>query len=472
MYYYLTILLSFCCVITNGVDAQVSESVAIIPKTKREISLTFAPIVKQVAPTVVNIYATNVVEVKLPFSPFLDDPFFKQFFKKIHGQEKFAREQNALGSGVIIDPQGLVLTNYHVIKNAEIIRVALSNKNEFAAKVIATDKQTDLALLQLEAAEKKFPYLKIEEFDNVEVGDLVLAIGNPFGVGQTVTSGIVSALARSQEGISDFRSFIQTDAAINPGNSGGPLITVEGKMIGINTAIFSKTGGSMGISFAIPINMAIPLLHARQNGGKVIRPWSGLQVIPITSEIAQNLGLPHPYGVVVTKVHPLGAGKKAHIIPNDVILKVNGKEVENDGAFSYQIAVLPVHSKAIFTILRKKQEIEVPIILDAPYESTDKTSFDVMTDSPLKGLTVCNMSPAVAIENNLDPYLEGLLIRDVHENTPAGTIGLRPGDILLSINKHFLKDKNELKQVLRQHFIEWNIEVQRGKNTFQLHIKL
>src|SRR3990167_3051012 len=231
---------------------EIKEESKQVPHRREEVVLSYASVVKKVAPAVVNIYAFQDTKIDYPLSPFMEDPFFQQFFDNLNPDERNA--QNSLGSGVIISSSGLVLTNYHVIENADIIRIALSNKKEYVAKLVTTDKKTDLALLQIEGGDD-FPYLTISPQEDLEVGDIVLAIGNPFGVGQTVTSGIISALARSQEGINDFRSFIQTDAAINPGNSGGPLVTTDGRLVGINTAIYSKTGGSMGIGFAVPTSL-------------------------------------------------------------------------------------------------------------------------------------------------------------------------------------------------------------------------
>src|SRR5919108_5063110 len=273
-----------------------------VPTSTQQINLTFAPVVKQVAPAVVNIYTKKVVKQQA-LSPFFDDPFFKQFFgDEFNFGRSRERIQNALGSGVIVEADGLVVTNNHVIEGADEIRVVLNDGREFEAKLIAQEEQMDLALLRIETKGAKLPTLPFRDSDDLEVGDLVLAIGNPFGVGQTVTSGIVSGLARTRTGINDFGFFIQTDAAINPGNSGGALVTTDGKLVGINTAIFSKTGGSVGIGFAIPSNIVRAVVDAEASGGKLVRPWLGVTGEALTAEIAESLGIERPGGVVVKEL--------------------------------------------------------------------------------------------------------------------------------------------------------------------------
>ena len=227
-----------------------------VPNSQAEIKLSFAPLVKKVAPAVVNIFTRKTVTQR-SFSPLFDDPFFRRFFGgQLRKSPKSRKKvQNSLGSGVIVKSDGIVITNHHVIKGAEEITVVLSDRREFGAEIIVSDKRTDLAILKIRELNDELPFLALRDSDDLEVGDLVLAIGNPFGVGQTVTSGIVSALARTQVGINDLNFFIQTDAAINPGNSGGALVSLDGKLVGINSAIYSKGGGSVGIGFAIPTNM-------------------------------------------------------------------------------------------------------------------------------------------------------------------------------------------------------------------------
>src|SRR5688572_21111418 len=256
-----------------------------VPTSPQQINLTFAPVVKMVAPAVVNIYTRKVVKQQA-LSPFFDDPFFKQFFgDQFNFGRSRERIQNALGSGVIVQADGLVVTNNHVIDGADEIRVVLNDGREFPAKIVSQDEQLDLALVRIDTKGNKLPTLTFRDSDDLEVGDLVLAIGDPFGVGQTVTSGIVSGLARTRTGINDFGFFIQTDAAINPGNSGGALVTTDGKLVGINTAIYSQSGGSIGIGFAIPSNIVRAVVDAEAHGGKLVRPWLGVTGEALSAEI-------------------------------------------------------------------------------------------------------------------------------------------------------------------------------------------
>ncbi|MDO9125294.1 MAG: trypsin-like peptidase domain-containing protein, partial [Parvibaculum sp.] len=265
-----------------------------VPSSRGQVQLSYAPVVKRVAPAVVIVYTKRVVQERAG-SPLFNDPFFQQFFgNRFSFGVPRERVQQSLGSGVIVDPSGLIVTNYHVIKDGQQFTVALADRREFDAQLVLSDERTDLAVLRIDAGKQKLPHLTFKNSDSVEVGDLVLAIGNPFGVGQTVTSGIVSALARTHVGVSDYQFFIQTDAAINPGNSGGALVTMDGRLIGINSAIYSQTGGSIGIGFAIPSNMVESVVASARDGGHVKRPWFGAQLQAVDSDLAQSLGLDRP----------------------------------------------------------------------------------------------------------------------------------------------------------------------------------
>src|SRR5262252_8534584 len=261
-----------------------------VPTSPDEIRLSYAPVVKRVAPAVVNVYAARVVENR----PMFDDPISRRFFG---GGGRHEQVQRSLGSGVIVDPAGLVVTNFHVIENADQVRVSLADKREFEADIVLKDQHSDLAVLRLKDARERFAAIDLGDSDALQVGDVVLAIGNPFGVGQTVTHGIVSAVARTQVGITDYQFFIQTDAAINPGNSGGALVDLVGRLVGINTAIFSRSGGSQGIGFAIPANMVKVVVASAKSGGSIVqRPWLGARLQAVTPEIAEGLGLKRPSG--------------------------------------------------------------------------------------------------------------------------------------------------------------------------------
>lgn len=320
-----------------------------LPISQPQVQLSYAPLVKIAAPAVVNIYTKRVVQTTQ--SPFFNDPFFRQFFGGNIPQRKRKRVESSLGSGVIVRSEGIVITNNHVIKKADQIRVVLSDRQELAAKVILADEKTDLAVLRLEGVKSPLPYLALKDSDSLEVGDLVLAIGNPFGVGQTVTGGIVSALARAAGGVSDFSFFIQTDAAINPGNSGGALITMDGRLVGINTAIYSRSGGSQGIGFAIPANMVARILDNAVHGAKIVRPWFGAAGQAITRDLMSSLGLIGPSGVLINEIYVGGAAARAGIKPGDVIIKINERDLAGPRELRFRIATLKVGRKAKLTLI-------------------------------------------------------------------------------------------------------------------------
>ncbi len=301
-----------------------------VPRSRAEIAFSFAPVVKKAQPAVVNVFASRVE--RMPSNPLLDDPIFRRFFGEGGGMPGRSPTAQSLGSGVIVDPSGLVVTNNHVIEGMTDVKVALADKREIPAKILLRDPRTDLAVLKL-AEGANFPTMELGDSDALEVGDLTLAIGNPFGVGQTVTQGIVSALARTHVGISDYGFFIQTDAAINPGNSGGPLVDMNARLVGINSAIFSKSGGSVGIGFAIPVNMVKAVLSAAKGGGKLVRrPWLGATLQTMSQEIAEGLGLERPAGALLADVDPKGPAAEAGLKRGDVIVSVDGQATDDPEA--------------------------------------------------------------------------------------------------------------------------------------------
>ncbi|HAT85109.1 MAG TPA: serine protease, partial [Rhizobiales bacterium] len=332
------------CAMSNG---QAQDRV---PTSKTEMQLSFAPLVEATAPSVVNVYATKTVQSRSR-SPFFDDPFFQRFFGGNGFGAPSKRIERSLGSGVIVAESGVVVTNHHVIAGATEVRVALANRQEFDAKVILTDEKTDLAILKINE-KRKFPALTFANSDDLKVGDLVLAIGNPFGVGQTVTSGIVSALARTQVGISDYQFFIQTDAAINPGNSGGALVNMRGELVGVNTAIFSRSGGYRGIGFAIPANMVRLVAEGAISGKGVQRAWLGAQLQAVTSDIAEGLGLERPQGVLVTDVVEKGPAAAAGLKVGDLILNVGRHPVDSPDGFGYRLATVGLGKSVDLTLIR------------------------------------------------------------------------------------------------------------------------
>lgn len=438
-----------------------------VPQSIKEVSLSYAPVLKKVAPAVVNIYTIQHSKLKLPNSPLLDDPFFKQFFERIHPE--YSREQFSLGSGVIINKQGYILTNFHVIENSQTIQVALADKRQFIAKPIVMDKRTDLALLKIDA-KGDFPYLSVDAQENLEVGDLVLAIGNPFGIGQTVTHGIVSALARSQEGINDVNSFIQTDAAINPGNSGGALVTTDGRLVGINTAIYSKSGGSMGIGFAIPTTLAISVIESLKTGGQIIRPWLGLEVVPMELEEFQKVGLDLPHGVLVKSIYPNGPADKAGIKKGDIIIALDGKEIQDKAAFDYRVAISPVEKKATIKVSRKGEVKNLSVHFAKPPEGNDPLPFVIKGRHPLQGAKLRILSPALALDLGLNPMKNGIVVTEVDKESAATQLGLLPGDILVSVNKKIVNTKKEAISLFQNKQNFWDLIVRRGNKLMNLQV--
>ncbi len=431
-----------------------------VPSSTQQINLTFAPVVKMVAPAVVNIYTKKIVKQQA-LSPFFDDPFFQQFFgDQFNFGRSRERIQNALGSGVIVQPAGLVVTNNHVIEGADEIRVVLNDGREFAAKLVAEEEQLDLALLRMETRGAKLPTLTFRDSDDLEVGDLVLAIGNPFGVGQTVTSGIVSGLARTRTGINDFGFFIQTDAAINPGNSGGALVTTDGKLVGINTAIFSKTGGSIGIGFAIPANIVRAMVDAEAHGGKLVRPWLGVTGEALSAEIAESLGFERPGGVVVKELFPDGPADKAGIRPGDVLLAVNGRDVLDPQGMAFRLATLRIGDRATVTVVRKGEQLELPVQLTpAPREpQPDETLLE--GDHPLTGAKVANLSPALGEELSVSGW-RGVVVTGIKRGSFARNLGLRPGDIVTRINGVEIQNVTQLRSLVAVEQDEWAVTIER-----------
>src|SRR3954471_14721016 len=315
-----------------------------VPTSPPELRLAYAPVVQKAAPSVVNADPAKVVENR---NPMMDDPFFRRFFGGGPGGTPREQAQRSLGSGGIVDASGVIMTNKHVIKGATEVKVSLADKREFEAEIVLKDARTDLAVLRIKDSHERFPVIELGDSDGLLVGDVVLAIGNPFAVGQTVTHGIVSAVARTQVGITDYQFFIQTDAAINPGNSGGALVDLNGKLVGINTAIFSRSGGSQGIGFAIPANMVRVVVASAEHGGKAVeRPWLGARLQPVTSDIADSLGLKTPTGALGAGFDQNTRAAKAGMKAGDLILSIDKQQVDDPNAFGYRLATKPLGGSA------------------------------------------------------------------------------------------------------------------------------
>lgn len=442
-----------------------SVSIAEVPQSKQQIQLSYAPVVKQVAPSVVNIYTKRVVTTRSRspfFSPFFKDDFFFGVPRK--------RVESSLGSGVIIDKKGVVITNSHVIKGAEEITVVLSDGREFIAKVIVDDPKVDLAMLEIEPDKSGLPAATIKPSEDLEVGDLVLAIGNPFGVGQTVTSGIVSATARSTESINDYTFFIQTDAAINPGNSGGALVAMDGSVVGINTAIFSRDGGSLGIGFAIPSEMVKAMINAQEKGlvssSGVIRPWLGVSSQDVSHDIAQSLGMDKPQGTLVVGLHEGSPLKKAGIEVGDLILSLNGNDIKDSREMRYRMSLIPIGEQANVVFKngdgKKKSATFISI---APPEIPARNERTVKGENIFNGITFANINPAVANEIGIDYAQEGVVVTDVEKSTRAARI-LAKGDVIVEINGEAINSpKDAVKAIDRNKSQTWRLVFNRGGRT-------
>ncbi|HEY1561188.1 MAG TPA: Do family serine endopeptidase [Caulobacteraceae bacterium] len=422
-----------------------------VPADAATMQLSFAPIVKRVAPAVVNVYSRRVVRQAV-------DPFWGMFGQT--GQ----RTEQSLGSGSIIRADGVILTNHHVIAGAQEIMVVTADRREWPATVLLDDSRADLAVLKIETKGERLPTIPIDAADQPQVGDLVLAIGDPFGVGQTVTNGIISALARSDTGISNYSSFIQTDAAINPGNSGGPLVDMAGDLIGVNTAIISASGASAGVGFAIPAVMARQVADAAVGGGHaVVRPWLGLKAQALTGEMARSLGLAAPQGVVVTDVWPGGPAARAGIAQGDVIVSVDGREVDDEAALNYRIGTKQSGAEASLVVRRSggaSRTIEARA--EAPPATPAPQPLAVSGRNPFSGATVVNLSPASALDYGVDPFAgKGVMIAKV-DGGYAQTLGLRPGDFIRQINGKAITTTADVASATQANATSWTIGVERG----------
>jgi Do/DeqQ family serine protease len=440
----------------GSVQAQIQDK-RVIPASPGDLLLSYAPIVKRVAPAVVNVYAAKVVENR---NPFFDDPIFRRFFGGPGGSRE--QVQRSLGSGVIIDASGLVVTNNHVIEGADQVKVSLADKREFEAEIVLKDERSDLAVLRLKDAHEKFAPIEFADSDALQVGDVVLAIGNPFAVGQTVTHGIVSAVARTQVGISDYQFFIQTDAAINPGNSGGALVDMAGRLVGINTAIFSRSGGSQGIGFAIPANMVRVVVASALGGGSVVkRPWLGAKLQAVTTEIADTLNLKRPTGALVASIVPQSPAERAGLRSGDLILSVDGLTVDDPNAFDYRFATKPLGGATQLGILRGGRESKLTVALETAPD-TGRDEIVIRSRSPFLGAKVANLSPALADELRLDSAAEGVVVLGVEDGSEAQSLGFQRGDIVVSVNNEKVAHTRDLERITKQQSRLWRITVMRG----------
>ncbi len=439
-----------------------------VPSSQAEISLGFAPLVKDAAPAVVNIYA-KIVTHERQRTPFSNDPFFDQFFQGLNKPQP--RVQNSLGSGVILSADGIVVSNYHVVGMATDIRVVTTDRREYSAQVVLADQASDLAILQLEEA-ADLPFLNLRNSDQVEVGELTLAIGNPFGVGQTVSSGIISGLARTGTATGEgFGYYLQTDAAINPGNSGGALIDVNGDLIGINTRILSRSGGSNGIGFAIPANLVREFVHQAQNGAEEFqRPWAGMSGQPVDADLAASLGMDLPEGMVISDLHSASSFVVAGFKVGDVITAVDGQVVNSPSEMAFRMSVAGMGSNAQVSRLRGTDLDVLDVKMMTAPNTPPAEPVQLDKTSVLPGLTVARINPAVIIRLGLPLGAEGVVITDPGRH--GARAGLRPGDVLQMINGSSVTETRDVPALLADPGRRLKLDLLRGGQKLNLRFRL
>ena len=427
-----------------------------------KLGTSFAPVIRKAAPSVVNIFSSRLVRQQQMHNPLLDDPMFRQFFggrvprSGLDDQPAHPRKEQSLGAGVIVSPNGYILTANHVVEGADEVKVAIAdNKAQYTARVIGTDPQTDVAVLKIEAS--GLPAITLADSEQLEVGDVVLAIGNPFGIGQTVTMGIVSALGRSGLGFNGYENFIQTDAAINQGNSGGALVDAEGRLVGINTAIISRTGGNQGIGFAVPITMARHVMERLISGGKVTRGYLGVSPQDLTAGLAEHFNLPDQNGVLVGDVMPGTPAEKAGIKSGDIILAFNGKPVLDAHSLILAVSQSAPGSLASVKLLRNGQTKTLSVTLgqlpesasakDGDQDNSDNSSSS--TDA-LDGVTVADVDADVRAELKLPENINGAVVVSVDADSNSAEAALLKGDVILQINDHPVANARDAVKFCRQ----------------------
>lgn len=416
-----------------------------IPTQILETSRAFSDIVSEVSPAVVNISSTKVF--RKDAYPFSDDPFF-DLFRPFHDlDQKKWKEQN-LGSGVIISEDGYIITNSHVVEKSEEIRVTLYDKKSFKGKVIGSDPKTDIAVIKIPA--RGLPYVRWGNSDSLKVGEFVLAIGNPYGLSHTVTMGIISAVGRANVGIADYEDFIQTDAAINPGNSGGPLVNIRGELIGINTAIFSRSGGYQGIGFAVPSNMARLVAEQLIRQGKIVRGWLGVMIQEVTPEIAQKFGLKEPQGALVSDITKGSPAEKAGIMRGDIIVEYDGKMISSVSNLRNSVAQTKIGSKIGIKIIRNGKEFNLNVIIaELPKEMatiSEEPEGNIQRNA-FSGLTVYDLTKEIALQLGLNSGERGVVVIRVEPGSPADEAGLRKGDVIQEIDKKKINNMEDFRKI-------------------------
>ena len=444
-------------------SVQAEDITRVVPSSQTQVQLSYSPVVKQTAPAVVNIFTSRTVRTRSRSS----------FFDEMFGMQRAPRErvESSLGSGVIVRGNGIIVTNAHVVKGADELKVVLNDRREFEAKVVAQDEETDLAVLRIDTNGEIMPTLRVGADSSPEIGDIVLAIGNPFGVGQTVTSGIISALGRTN--VSDISSAIQTDAAVNPGNSGGALVNLQGELIGVNTAIFSRSGGSNGIGFAIPSALVERAIDSALSEGRIVRPWIGARTNSIDTTMAAALGLDRAKGAVINELLDDGPADKAGLEKGDVILSVGGVDINDDSGLRFKLATLKPRENTDIEYVRDGRTRSTRVRVDTPQEMPLRDERDLEGVHPFNGAVIVNMSPALGEELGFDPYLGGVMVLKVVRGSAANYNRLRPGDFILDVNGTPITSSRQLESILLSEPVDvvWDVQIDRDGRIGSLPIR-
>jgi serine protease Do len=441
-----------------------------------EEGATIADVAEAVVPSVVNISATRTVrqrQQQSPFGPMFDDPFFREFFAPRHGVPR-ERQQSSLGSGVIVSADGVILTNHHVIANADEVQVTTSDGRDYKAEVAGNDPESDLAVLRIVDDVDDLPPLPFGDSASLRLGDLVLAVGNPFGVGQTVTMGIVSAKGRTSVGIVDYEDFIQTDAAINPGNSGGALVNMRGELVGINTAILSRTGGYQGVGFAIPSEMAEPILGSLLEHGEVVRGWLGVAIQDLNEELAEALGVPVTRGVVISDVQEDSPAARGGLRREDVVVSIDGRPVREASRLRHLVAAAGPTAQMELEVYRGEQKHTLVVPLSArPTEQQASVSGELGDDGgALSGLSVGELDNAARSRFEIPRNIRhGVVVTNVEQGSVAARAGMRPGDVILEANRQRVGSVGDLRQVNQRASGSMLLLVYRNGATIYLAIR-